>query len=170
MHKIIYIMGVSGSGKTTVGKLLAGQTHLPFIDADDYHSPANIAKMKTGVPLSDEDRKDWLQTLNQLARQQQKENGAVIACSALKQSYRDELQKNIHLPFWFFLEGSEQLILERMQQRKDHFMPTGLLQSQFDTLEPPASAIVIPIIKNPEAIVATIIEYLKSKSETGHIS
>ena len=160
-------MGVSGSGKTTAGKLLAERIGIPFFDADDYHSPVNIEKMKTGIPLTDADRKDWLQTMNQIAMQQQKEKGSVIACSALKQSYREGLQNNIAEPWWFFLNGSKELILERMQKRKGHYMPPGLLQSQFDTLEPPASAFTIPIDKDPDAIVRTIITCLNSKSETG---
>jgi carbohydrate kinase (thermoresistant glucokinase family) len=155
-------MGVSGSGKTTAGKLLAERIHIPFFDADDYHPPANIEKMMAGIQLTDEDRKDWLQTMNQLAIQQQTKKGAVIACSALKQSYRDALQKNIAEPYWFFLEGNQELILERMQKRKGHFMPPGLLQSQFDTLEPTVSAFTIPIDKNIPSIVASIIEKLNS--------
>ncbi len=165
MHHIIFIMGVSGSGKTTTGKLLAERIHFPFFDADDYHSPANIEKMKAGIPLTDEDRKDWLQSLNELAIHQQTKKGAVIACSALKQSYRDVLQKNIVLSRWFFLEGSMELILERMQKRKDHFMPPALLQSQLDSLEPPASAITIPIDQNPSSIVSTILEYIHTEWE-----
>jgi carbohydrate kinase (thermoresistant glucokinase family) len=169
MHHIIFIMGVTGSGKSTAGKLLAGRISIPFFDADDYHSPANIEKMKAGIPLTDEDRKVWLQTMNQLAVQQQKEKGAVIACSALKQSYRDMLQKDIALPFWFFLAGSPGLILERMKQRKGHFMPPGLLQSQLDSLEPPASAFTISIDIDPNAIVTTIIERLNRNSSTASI-
>ena len=165
MHHIIFIMGVSGSGKTTTGKLLAERIHFPFFDADDYHSPANIEKMKAGSPLTDADRQNWLQTMNQLAIQQQTKKGAVIACSALKQSYRDGLQKNIVLSRWFFLEGSQELILERMQKRKGHFMPPALLQSQLDSLEPPASAITIPIDKDPSTIVSTILECIHTEWE-----
>ncbi len=165
MHHIIFIMGVSGSGKTTAGKLLAERIHIPFFDADDYHSPANIEKMKAGSPLTDADRQNWLQTMNQLAIQQQTKKGAVIACSALKQSYRDGLQKNIVLSRWFFLEGSQELILERMQKRKGHFMPPALLQSQLDSLEPPASAITIPIDKDPSTIVSTILECIHTEWE-----
>lgn len=169
MHHIIFIMGVSGSGKTTTGKLLAERIHIPFFDADDYHSPVNIEKMKAGIPLTDADRKDWLQTMNQIAVRQQKEKGAVIACSALKQSYREGLQKNIAKPWWFFLEGSQELILGRMQKRKGHFMPAGLLLSQFATLEPPEFAFTISIDKDPASIVTTIIESMNSKSAIGII-
>ncbi len=160
MHNIIFIMGVSGSGKTTIGKLVAKQLCIPFFDADDYHSTDNIEKMKAGIPLTDADRRNWLQKMNQLAVQQQTAKGTVIACSALKESYREILQQNIVLPQWFFLTGSPQLILERMQNRTGHFMPAGLLQSQFDILEPPSEAPGISIEQDPDSILQYILKQL----------
>src|SRR5262245_57577181 len=104
MNRIIYIMGVSGSGKTTVGKLLSQKTNIPFFDADDFHSEANRLKMKNGIPLNDEDRKEWLQQLNTLARRQAGDKGAIIACSALKEKYRAILSEDINQPLWVFLQ------------------------------------------------------------------
>ena len=156
MQPVIYIMGVSGSGKTTVGKLLSAKTGIPFFDADDLHSAANKQKMKSGIPLTDDDRKGWLQQVNLLAIQQQTLAGVIIACSALKEKYRNILIEGIHKPYWVFLEGSFALIQERMKERKDHFMPADLLASQFEILEKPADALTIDISKSPEEIVSII--------------
>lgn len=120
MQTILFIMGVSGSGKTTVGKLLSKQTGIPFFDADDFHSTANVEKMKAGVPLTDEDRASWLQSLNQLAKENQT-TGAVIACSALKETYRQQLADGLHHVQWVYLKGSYALIHERMLQRPHHY-------------------------------------------------
>jgi carbohydrate kinase (thermoresistant glucokinase family) len=153
---LIYIMGVSGSGKTTVGKLLSAKTEIPFFDGDDLHSSANKKKMEAGNALNDDDRKDWLQRINSLAIEQQKLSGAIIACSALKEKYRDILIEEIHKPYWVFLNGGFELIQERMKKRKDHFMPTDLLSSQFEILERPSDALTIDISKSPEEIVSII--------------
>lgn len=169
MQTVFYIMGVAGSGKTTVGRLLSERTGLPFYDTDSLHSTANIEKMKAGIALNDNDRKEWLQSVNELARQQAQQQGAIIACSALKQSYRDILQVGLKKITWIFLQGSYELIHERMQKRKDHYMPVSLLQSQFDILEPPAADLTISIDKNPEDIMATIMEYINRKSSFGII-
>jgi carbohydrate kinase (thermoresistant glucokinase family) len=159
---IIYIIGVSGSGKTTIGRKLSAGSGIPFFDGDDFHSEHNKEKMKGGQPLDDEDRKDWLGSLNQLANEQAKEHGAIIACSALKEKYRKILSENVKVPLhWVFLKGSHALISERMMGRKDHFMPPGLLQSQLQTLETPGYGIVIDITGNQEAIVESIMEELK---------
>lgn len=160
---ILFIIGVSGTGKSTIGKILAKELHLPFYEGDKYHSEANIKKMAGGHPLNDEDRKDWLVTLNQLAIDH-KNTGAIIACSALKQSYRKLLEHNIQTHvLWISLEGSYDLILERLQNRKGHFMPASLLQSQWDTFEPPKDAMKISIEPNPEEIVAQILMKLTEK-------
>jgi carbohydrate kinase, thermoresistant glucokinase family len=160
MHAVIYIVGVSGSGKTTIGKLLSVKTGLPFFDADDFHSAGNKEKMKAGQPLTDEDRQQWLQQLNSVAIEQSKLKGAIIACSALKEKYRIVLAHNISQPIWIFLQGSYELIYERMKQR-NHFMPAQLLQSQFSDLEMPASAFTIDIKNDPEKIIEMIMQYLK---------
>jgi carbohydrate kinase (thermoresistant glucokinase family) len=158
---IIYIMGVSGSGKTTIGMELSRRTGIPFFDADDFHPAANKEKMKAGQPLTDEDRQGWLLRLNELARQQAGLNGAIIACSALKDKYRKLLAGNIAIPVhWVFLKGDYSLISQRMTKRKDHYMPASLLRSQFEALEPPADAIVMDIKNEPGEIVELIIQAL----------
>jgi len=154
--RIIYIMGVSGSGKTTIGKLLSQKIAIPFFDADDLHSLANKEKMRSGQALNDEDRQDWLRNIHELAIKQMRSNGAIIACSALKEKYRAVLSAGIDKPVWIFLQGSYEMIFERMNKRKDHYMPASLLQSQFDNLEIPNNAITIDIKKGPEEIVELI--------------
>jgi carbohydrate kinase (thermoresistant glucokinase family) len=162
MNSIIYIIGVSGSGKTTIGKLLSSQTGIPFFDADDYHSIANKEKMKAGIPLTDEDRSGWLEDVNKLAQEQSKLKGAVIACSALKEKYRTLLSaKLIDHPVWVFLQGNYDLIHQRMEKRTDHYMPVNLLSSQLETLEIPANALTIDIKQKPEIIVTEITQHLK---------
>ena len=155
-------MGVSGSGKTTVGELLAVKIGIPFFDADDFHSEANKEKMKVGQPLNDEDRKDWLQNINQLAIAQQQLKGAVIACSALKEKYRTVLGNKVRKPLWVFLEGNYDIIFERLKKRRGHYMPASLLQSQFESLEIPADAITVGIEKEPVEIAELIYKRLKA--------
>jgi carbohydrate kinase (thermoresistant glucokinase family) len=157
---IYFVMGVSGCGKSTIGGLLAQRLDLPFYDGDDFHPEANIKKMSSGEPLTDIDRHDWLVSLNKLAAENEPK-GAVIACSALKNSYRDILAADLQSPVhWILLEGTFQEIFHRLEARKGHFMPQGLLQSQFDTLEIPEGAISVSINKEPEHIVSTIIELI----------
>ncbi|MDC6388326.1 gluconokinase [Maribacter sp. PR1] len=157
---IIYVMGVSGSGKSTVGKLLAENLGWSFFDGDDYHPNANIEKMANGTPLNDLDREDWLKTLNHLAKTY-KGQGAVIVCSALKSKYRQQLKDGIENECRFlYLKGTLQQISKRLQARQNHFMPPGLLQSQFETLEEPSNAITLSIAKTPEKIVAQAIKLL----------
>ena len=159
---IVYIMGVAGSGKTTIGHKLSMATGMPFFDADDFHPPVNKEKMKVGQALNDDDRKDWLTRINELAKEHSQKAGALIACSALKEKYRIVLSKGIKVPVhWILLKGDFGLIQERMKARKDHFMPASLLQSQFDTLETPDNAMVMDIKNNPEEIVAEILRNLK---------
>jgi len=159
---IFYIMGVSGCGKSTVGKLLAKALDCVFYDGDDYHQEASVKKMAAGQPLNDMDRKEWLVRLNELGKEHIA-TGAVIACSALKASYRTVLKSEIEEQAVFvFLEGSYADIKARLQARKDHFMPPALLQSQFDTLEKPTKAIAVSILQTPEAIVAKIIAALQN--------
>ena len=161
--RIIYIMGVSGSGKTTIGQLLSQKTGIPFFDADDFHSAANKEKMKAGHPLTDEDRREWLHQINTLAIEQTPLKGAVIACSALKEKYRNVLSSGIEKPLWVLLQGSYEIIYQRLKKRQGHYMPASLLQSQFDNLELPADALAVSIEKDPEEIIALICKELKEK-------
>ncbi len=150
-------MGVSGSGKTTIGKKLSEKINMPFFDGDDFHPIANKEKMRSGIPLTDEDREGWLIRLNEKAKEESKKNGAIIACSALKEKYRTILSGGISVPvYWVFLQGSFDLIKKRMQERKGHFMPPSLLASQFDALEIPENAITVDISKSPGEIVESI--------------
>lgn len=153
-------MGVSGSGKSTVGNKLAKALDYPFFDGDDYHPQANIEKMSNGMPLNDTDREGWLQSLNELA-QAHKKKGAVIVCSALKEKYRQQLLENLTGQCKFlYLKGSLEEISERLSKRENHFMPKDLLASQFDALEEPLDAINISIQKSPDAIVAEVLTIL----------
>jgi len=155
-------MGVSGSGKTTIGKMLAHSIDVPFYDGDDFHPQSNIEKMRSGRPLNDRDRQGWLEALNKLALKTTKNKGAIIACSALKEDYRIILNKGLDpKPEWIFLNGDQKLIMERMQKREAHFMAPDMLQSQFDTLENPSDMFSVSIDTNPEEIVDKIITYLK---------
>lgn len=160
MNPVIYIMGVAGSGKTTIGKLLSGKTGLPFLDADDYHPLENKEKMKAGNPLNDEDRQEWLRKINSLAIIHSKLKGAIIACSALKEKYRAILADGVNNTVWVFLQGHYDIIHERMR-RREHFMPVQLLQSQFADLEVPASALTMDIKNDPGEIVEMIVDHLK---------
>ncbi|MEX0719140.1 MAG: gluconokinase [Balneolaceae bacterium] len=161
--RIIYIIGVSGCGKTTIGNIVAEKTGLSFFDGDHFHPASNIEKMKAGKALTDEDRKEWLQELNTIAHKQLKEKtGAVIGCSALKEKYRKILSGDIKSPVsWVYLCGDYDSISERLLQRKEHFMSHDLLQSQFDTLEAPAYGLHINIKQNPAEIAKHIMEYLE---------
>jgi len=166
--KIIFIMGVSGVGKSTIGNLLAKKLKIPFFDGDDYHPEENILKMSEGKPLNDDDRFGWLQTLNQLAIQHLHKKGCVIVCSALKESYRKILKKNTEKEAAFvFLNGSFDEIKKRINNREGHFMSADLLKSQFDTLEVPKNAINIDINLTPKNIVKVIQKELLKKAEFG---
>jgi carbohydrate kinase (thermoresistant glucokinase family) len=156
-------MGVSGSGKTTIGRLLSHQTGIPFFDGDDFHAAANKEKMKAGIPLTDEDRMGWLQQLHALAKKQSTGKGAIIACSALKEKYRQLLSAHVHKPVWVFLTGSFELIEQRLKNRASHFMPAVLLQSQFDALEIPQDVFTVEVNQEPEAITDRILELLKKQ-------
>lgn len=158
---IFFVMGVSGTGKTTIGKLLAEELAIPFFDGDDYHPKENTAKMASGNALNDNDRYGWLAALNELANKN-KEIGAVIACSALKEKYRTQLKTKIEKETVFvYLKGSYTEIKSRLDSRKGHFMTSTLLKSQFDTLEPPSEAIIVSITLTPEQILKEILNQLK---------
>ena len=161
-------MGVSGSGKSTVGKLLAEDLNIPFFDGDDFHTKSNIIKMSRGQALTDGDRFGWLQSLNNLAKKQLEKNSCIIVCSALKKKYRELLSKDIqNNTKWIFLQGSFEEITDRINKRTNHFMNSEMLKSQFDILEEPKDAIKININLKPKEIIALVKNQLESKSEFG---
>ncbi|HTV10128.1 MAG TPA: gluconokinase [Candidatus Aquilonibacter sp.] len=160
---IVVLMGVSGSGKTTIGTLLASRTGTVFADADDYHPQANKDKMRAGIPLNDEDREPWLEILNGLLRGwNQSGEGGVLACSALKEKYRQTLASGIpsNAITFVWLDGDKELIGERLAQRHHEYMNPKLLDSQFATLEPPADALRIVNDQTPEQVVDQILQHI----------
>jgi gluconokinase len=153
---VIILMGVTGSGKTTAGRKLAESLGWDYFDADDFHSAANVAKMKSGVPLNDEDRNPWLESLQRLIKERLA-NGqpAVLACSALKQTYREVLIIDDRVKL-VYLKGDYDLIKARLGARSNHYMNPSLLESQFQTLEEPPGALCIDIQSPPDEIVGII--------------
>lgn len=142
---IVVLMGVAGSGKTTIGSRLAMELGWQFFDGDDYHSPANIAKMRNGIPLTDEDRAPWLEKLRSLiAERMASGKGAVLACSALKQVYRDKLKAGPEVRF-VFLTASHEVLQRRLEARASHYMKGNMLESQLATLELPQDAVVVDV-------------------------
>lgn len=153
---ILIVMGVVGSGKTTVGSLLAEQLHYEFADADDFHPQANIEKISHGIALSDEDREPWLQRLRErILTWEADGTNVVLACSALKSSYREILKAGPDVRF-IFLKGSAELIAQRLSSRHGHFAGASILASQMADLEEPADAITVDIAQTPPEIVAEI--------------
>jgi gluconokinase len=155
---IAVLMGVSGAGKSTLGEALARRLGWRFIDADDYHPAANIAKMTAGQPLDDADRWPWLDRLNAVLR---REDNVVLACSALKERYRERLAHGVPAVKWIYLKGERDLIWSRLNDRRHRYMPASLLDSQFAALEPPTDAIVVDVAATPEECVAAIAERLR---------
>ena len=154
---VIIVTGVAGSGKTTIGRLLATSLGWEFHDADDLHPASNKDKMSRGIPLTDEDRWPWLRAVRDLVNQcLDNRKNAVIACSALKQEYRDLIVSGSKEVILVYLKGSEKLIARRLSLRKDHFFDKRLLQSQFDALEEPTDATIVDISATPEAVVEEI--------------
>ena len=154
--QIIIIMGVAGCGKSTIGSMLAHELGWDFYDADDFHSESNRIKMAQNIPLTDEDRAGWLDSLRSLIGQNiQNEKSIVLACSALKKSYRDILMINDQVEF-IYLRGTYEQIEARLLQRSGHFMSAKMLASQFDILEEPQDALTIDITHTPQEIISII--------------
>lgn len=169
-NSVIFIMGTSGTGKSTIGKLLSEELSFPFFDGDDFHSKEHIQKMANGASLDDDDRFGWLASLNALAKSQLITNNCIIACSALKEKYRELLSNGIENNVkWVFLKGSIEQVNERLKNREHHFMPITLLKSQFDILEIPNNALQIDIGLSPKEIVHLIKEEFLNKAAFGMI-
>jgi len=149
----VVVMGVSGCGKTTVGRLLAQHLGVPFIEGDELHPPRNVALMASGVALNDEDRAGWLDAVAaELARRPE---GAVASCSALRRRYRDQLRQAVPALRFVYLRGERSLLEERLAQRRGHYMPASLLESQLQTLEPPSAderPLELDFTEPPEAL------------------
>jgi gluconokinase len=166
---IVVLMGVSGSGKTTIGELLAERTDAIFADADDYHPAANKEKMAAGHPLNDQDRQPWLETLNRLMRDWYRDGkNGILACSALKQKYRDTLEQDMPegAVTFVWLDGSAELIGERLAARHHEFMNPKLLESQIKTLEPPRDAVRVVNDQSPEEVVDRILQKLSTAAKS----
>ncbi len=159
---IVIVMGVSGSGKTTVGQRLAQALGWRFRDADDFHSPANIAKMTAGIPLTDEDRAPWLAVLRELLENTLAAGEyLVLACSALKRTYRERLTVDAARQRWVYLRAPRELIAERLKARQGHYMPAAMLDSQLAALEVPEDALVVDAAAAPDTLVALLLQELR---------
>ncbi|GAB4243720.1 MAG: gluconokinase [Candidatus Methylacidiphilales bacterium] len=158
------VMGVSGCGKSTLGKRLAELTGQPFFDADDFHPKSNVEKMRNGIPLDDKDREPWLRTLRELIQDHQDRGGLVLACSALKERYRQILSGGTELITWIYLKGSKEAIRSRLEARTGHFMPASLVDSQFATLEEPTYGLVFDIAEPVESVARQVLAKLKQGS------
>jgi len=153
----VIVMGVSGCGKTTVGRLLSERLGWAYLESDEFHSSQDIEKMSSGIPLNDEDRWPWLERLHDLLLDHSQRNQSVVlACSALKQSYRNLLGKGLKNVFFVYLKGDFDLIYQRMKQR-EHYMKADMLRSQFEALEEPMNAVIIDIQDSPEVMVEKIL-------------
>jgi carbohydrate kinase (thermoresistant glucokinase family) len=160
------VMGVSGCGKSSVAGALAARTGGIYLDADDFHPPANKAKMAAGHPLTDDDRWGWLDAVNAALRAETAAGRVVFtACSALKQVYRDRLATGLPALRFIYLKGSKELIRERLSHRANHFMPPALLDSQFATLEEPTDAITVSIDAPLETVVEGVLARLDQASD-----
>jgi gluconokinase len=162
--RAVILMGVSGSGKSTVGASLAQRLECPFLDADDFHPAANVEKMKRGIPLNDEDRMPWLRRLHdELEHRLGSGASVVLGCSALKESYRKILEEGLSQIDFVFLDVDQLTLTERLEKRKAHFFPKELLESQFAALERPADAIVVDARLQFQDVVEQIVNALKAK-------
>ena len=162
---VLILMGPMGCGKTTIGKMLAAKLRWPFYDGDDFHPKENVEKMRAGIPLTDEDRKLWLETLNGNIKQWLTDKqDAILACSALKQVYRNMLGVNQDTVRTVYLKGSYELLRKRIEERQHPYMDKNLLRSQLETLEEPKEGLTVDISPAPEIIVRTILHHLKASS------
>lgn len=165
--RIIIVMGVSSSGKSTMGQSIARRLHVPFLDGDGFHPEANVEKMRAGIPLTDEDRWPWLERLAQALHEAAERKGAAVgACSALKRIYRDYLMEKAGEDILFaYLHGSREVIGERMARRSHEYMPRSLLDSQFATLEVPDPAtenvLVLPVTESVDRLTGTVLKNLE---------
>ncbi len=157
-------MGVSGAGKSVVGRQLAAELGWRFADADDFHPQANVKKMRAGVALTDQDREPWLAALHELVRSS--EEPLVLACSALKARYRDVISGDLADVSFVFLRGSFEEIKQRLERREGHYMPASLLQSQFDALEEPVGALTVDCMQPVDQLVAEIIRELGLETQS----
>jgi gluconokinase len=163
--RFVIMMGVAGSGKTTVGIALAEHLGWDFYDADNFHPPENIAKMTNGIPLDDSDRAPWLTALHRLISACLAQNRpGVLACSALKERYRQQLLEGQEGVLIVFLKGSYDLIWSRLSRRKDHYMKPQMLQSQIETLEEPTNGLTVTVSKPVDDIVQEILKYMKKQN------
>jgi gluconokinase len=162
--RFFIVMGVSGCGKSSVGQALAQSLGWDFYDADDFHPPANVAKMASGTPLDDSDRAPWLASLNELISSSLKaDKPGVLACSALKERYRQQLMDGNDGVQIVYLKGSYDLIWSRMEKRTDHYMKPHMLKSQFEALEEPTNALTIDISMSLDDIVQEILRHMQNK-------
>lgn len=161
---IIVVMGVAGSGKTTIGTMLAEALQCAFVEGDTFHPAANIEKMSRGIPLTDADREPWLAAIHaRILAAEQRGECLVVGCSALKQQYRDFLNRGTHI-IWVYLKGAEELIAARIAHRREHYMKAGMLPSQFADLEEPGDALVADISRPPEVILDDLLQQLGKSS------
>ncbi|MCI0609580.1 MAG: gluconokinase [Anaerolineae bacterium] len=160
--RFLIVIGVSGSGKTTIGKAIASKLGWDFYDADDFHPQENISKMEMGIPLTESDRAPWLASLHDLIEScLTRGRPGVLACSALKESYRQKLMEGNDSVQLIYLKGSYDLIWSRVSARKDHYMKPEMLQSQFDALEEPTNARAVDISQSVDEIVQEISRHLR---------
>ena len=160
---IVLVMGVSGAGKTTIGRLLATALGAQYLEGDDFHPPANVARMQAGLALTDDDRLPWLHALGKALQAHEAKGGPVIlGCSALRETYRQLIRSYCPRCRFVWLHGSPERIAARLKDRLGHFMPASLLETQFAILEAPADAIAVSIDQPPEAMVKQILDQLHS--------